>query len=526
MVEKPERRYWLDTVYDRLDRQRLVELVTQAGYPLDEDDLALTSRSELIDLLLDAAVEAEYDAESAHEDYPLRRPVRTPVPTWLVDEPRRVHVRWVEAWRAALGRVHSRENGWDVPRSAVPGDVVVTVLGCRPPVVAALERVEQTGGDPRVRDRTVIAQPVTWDALWYAAKAAAPDRRSARLSRKLGLQLIEGLREELENPDPTFVSAGDCTWYRTSPTAIDALAALQSDHPDGPGGGAECASCGQSRRVELHFERPVHENVQLEMQDHLDDVVYLCPDCHRLAHPHSIKSQRDALHAQRRLLQPECPACGGRAARRVVWGLPSPELFEDPDVVLAGCVIEDPFPAQWRCTVCGEESVTVTTAQLRRATPTFPDREDGARAGLLGDQVRIPSDAGAALTLHPVPEPGPQAAGLGVSYDVGLLSPDREVRYLRRRVGPDFTAGVARLLWAAAQDAHPEQSVEHFSDPDAGFTLAILGSDDASVTVKVTVIADLEVEVPDYDGLAFDVYRADLIIAAHQLRALLPDKEG
>jgi len=39
-MNRPDRRYWLDTTYDRLDRMKLVELVRDLGYHLDDDELA------------------------------------------------------------------------------------------------------------------------------------------------------------------------------------------------------------------------------------------------------------------------------------------------------------------------------------------------------------------------------------------------------------------------------------------------------------------------------------------------------
>jgi hypothetical protein len=379
MNRKTERLYWQDTTYDRLDRQKIVEMVLASGYELDDEDIAVRTRSELVDVLIDTAVEAEYDAEEAHADYPLRRPIRTPVPPRLAETSRRVHLRWEDDWRKALERLLDHDAPLEVPKSADPGDVVVTVLGCRPPLVAAVERIEDPGRKVPVRGRVLIAQPVTWGALWYRANAAAPAPRSARLPRRLGAQMLAGLRSALENPEPTFVVAGDCASYRTaSRTVIDALARLQTDHPDAVGLHSWCASCDKQGSLELHFERPVHDNVELEIQDHLDDVVNLCGDCHRLAHPHSIQSQRRTLQAQRDVLQPECPGCGARGARRILWGLPSPGDLADPsDVIWAGCVTDGPFPADWRCRTCGEDFVTVTTSQIRRGIVHGSDIRDG-----------------------------------------------------------------------------------------------------------------------------------------------------
>lgn len=365
-MTRRERLYWADTVYDRIDRMKLVELVAQAGYEHEPDELADMSRSDLIDLLMDTQTEAEYDAEEAHEDYPLRRPVRIPVPAWLTATDRtRVNVRWEVDWRPALRGLLESDTPPDAPATARDGDIVVTVLGCTPPVVAA---VEEVGTAPRVGQRLLLAQPVTWHGLWSVVDTKPPRPADARLSRKVSARLIRGLRAELEAPDPTFLPAGDCTYYRSTPTAIDVLAALQAHHRDGPRW-ARCASCDAHTSVKVHFERPIHDNVPLEIGDHLDDVVHLCGDCHTLMHPHSVAAQRRSLDAQRSDDAPACPSCGAGHARQIVWGLlAEPELLWDEDVIVAGCVIDGPIPAQWRCRSCGDEFATVSTTVLRSLT--------------------------------------------------------------------------------------------------------------------------------------------------------------
>lgn len=136
-------------------------------------------------------------------------------------------------------------------------------------------------------------------------------------------------------------------------------------------------------------------------------------------------------------------------------------------------------------------------------------------------EMRLSSESGAALTLGAVLEPALGAPGaLCLTYDIGLVTPDREVRYLRRPVEPGFVDALAQTLWRAAAEIHPETCVADFSDLRAGFVFAIVGSDAATVTVEVTVVADVDADVPDRDGFNVEVRRADLIAAAHRLRAL------
>lgn len=385
-MTQTERRYWLDTTYDRLDRMKLVELVHEHGYAMDGDELALATRSELIDLLVSTRVEAEYDAEEADSDYPLRRPVMFVVPSWLTDKPLpRVHLRWEEDWQGALDHLLDDDASWDLPSTVKDGDVVLTVLACGPPVVAAVERITQGGDGWQIEDRTLIAQPITWWALWRGESEREELRGfTGRLAARAVRRLIRALQAEAEDPKASFLDAGDCTFSGERSSAIAVLARLQSAQLATDAGQSpllvECGSCGSTDSLEVHFDRPLHETVQLEIQDHLDDVTHLCSDCHRVAHAHSVASQRRAFHQS---ATTPCPACGEKTARPIVWGMPLPDDLENnPDVVFGGCVIDDPIPAQWHCDHCGEEYVTVSMTRLRQLQ-ACPLGSSSAPAGTL-----------------------------------------------------------------------------------------------------------------------------------------------
>jgi hypothetical protein len=47
-----------------------------------------------------------------------------------------------------------------------------------------------------------------------------------------------------------------------------------------------------------------------------------------------------------------CPACGAREAAVIVWGMVTPEVLDDPDVVIGGCVVDADSPNR-RCLACG-----------------------------------------------------------------------------------------------------------------------------------------------------------------------------
>lgn len=544
MDRTPKRLYWLDTPYDRLDRQKLAKLAREAGFPFVDEELAEQSRRELIDLLMDVVVEAQCDASEVGDRYPLRRPIRTPMPSWLapVATGARVHLRWVENRPSVVALLRDRDADLDVPRRAAPGDVVVTVVGCTPPLVAAVERITGTGEEQAV-EREVIVQPVPWEILW-GRDDAQPAQRSTRLSRQDGERLVDAVRQELKEPRPYFIAAGECGSPGTSQTIVDALAVLQVDHPKSALE-SRCTACGSTEQLEVHIERPIHENVLLEIQDHLDDLIHLCQDCHVLMHPHPVA-------AVARALRPACPECGARGARRVVFGFPSYDDFDDDDVHLGGCVAGPPLP-RWRCRGCHEEFLTISTTRLaalrdveeegraiasgggasggrghsapievermverRRKTSTPEPSSPGPLAG----EMRLASTSGAAFTLSATLEPDPDKPGaLDLSYDIGLISPDRHVRYLRRHA-PGLADRLVQTLWRAASALHPELDVADEADQRSGFTLALVGSDAETVTIEVTVVADPEADVPEYDGLNFEIRRADLIAASHRLQAL------
>ena len=49
-----------------------------------------------------------------------------------------------------------------------------------------------------------------------------------------------------------------------------------------------------------------------------------------------------------------CPSCDERAGVPVVYGLPTPDLLDDPGVDIRGCVVDHNSP-DWRRHSCGHE---------------------------------------------------------------------------------------------------------------------------------------------------------------------------
>ena len=136
---------------------------------------------------------------------------------------------------------------------------------------------------------------------------------------------------------------------------------------------------------------------------------------------------------------------------------------------------------------------------------------------------RLLSADGAAFALLPVSDLTSLGTGRGDSLlvDIELLSPDRLVRYLARSVATRFFESLADAYLAAAQEAYPEQSVATVQDQQGGVAATVLGSTPFIVTLEALVNPDLEADIVEYDGVVFDVTRASLVTATHEIRQWL-----
>ncbi|MGP9736085.1 hypothetical protein ACT3SQ_16205 [Brachybacterium sp. AOP42-C2-15] len=101
--------------------------------------------------------------------------------------------------------------------------------------------------------------------------------------------------------------------------------------------------------------------------------------------------------------------------------------------------------------------------------------------------------------------------------DIELLSPDRLVRYLARQLSPGTVRELIDNLIQAAVEPHPELTVPTVQDDVAGFAILVKGSTSQDVLLEALVVDDLETDLPDHDGVSFDVPRQNLIDVAHQL---------
>ncbi|OIQ79589.1 hypothetical protein GALL_386650 [mine drainage metagenome] len=100
-----------------------------------------------------------------------------------------------------------------------------------------------------------------------------------------------------------------------------------------------------------------------------------------------------------------------------------------------------------------------------------------------------------------------------------------------RPANPEIIDQLAKFLWAAANEFHPERSVSILSDEAMGLTIAIVSSTDFRVEIQITLVEDLVANVREFDILNFEPSRLALTTASREVRSLegdwdFPDDEG
>lgn len=359
-MSSPHRTYPYDAYYDHLDRSALVEiLMTSARY--DAEELGDMTRTELIDTIISSTVEAEYHAEELGEDYPLRRP-SAPQDLSFLREIRRseghhVYWCWMDNWEAAVDALNGDldEVAWGLPAGVRAGDVIVTTVNSEPPLVSCVEQVSRVeNGTVFVEPRWTVDQAVPVNQVEMGIGARLPHATMV-LADTTGDAVLDQVANLLEHPQPVFVVAGDCTpdGRRKAGSAVRSLRILQDAK-------AACAACGADEgSFELHYFRPRHFDLQLEIQDQLDDAAQLCKDCHRLCHAPSLNQ----LRAFVRPTPLTCPECGVGNPREYIWGMPAdPEAFESDAFILGGCVPPGGPAPEFQCRAC-EADFSVVRAE-------------------------------------------------------------------------------------------------------------------------------------------------------------------
>ncbi len=130
--------------------------------------------------------------------------------------------------------------------------------------------------------------------------------------------------------------------------------------------------------------------------------------------------------------------------------------------------------------------------------------------------MRLLSPDGAAFALLAVPDLALNRESIGV--DLELLAPDRLVRYLARPVALEFVDKLAEFFLRGAVDPVPEQSVPTVEHEQTGLAVLITQSTPLTVTLEIAIVTAMDDEVPERDGVAFEVPRSALIKAAHELK--------
>lgn len=104
--------------------------------------------------------------------------------------------------------------------------------------------------------------------------------------------------------------------------------------------------------------------------------------------------------------------------------------------------------------------------------------------------------------------------GPHLMVDVGLLTPDSYVWFLRRPMAPGLSGELARFFFACASEMNPELTVSSVQDLLSGLEIHVLSSTDGEVEVEVQMRGE------DADGINFLTSRVALTRAADEVRVL------
>lgn len=124
---------------------------------------------------------------------------------------------------------------------------------------------------------------------------------------------------------------------------------------------------------------------------------------------------------------------------------------------------------------------------------------------------RMAGFGGAALFLRSGVVNG---GGPHLMVDVGLLTPDSYVWFLRRPMAPGLSGELARFFFACASEMNPELTVSSVQDLLSGLEIHVLSSTDGEVEVEVQMRGE------DADGINFLTSRVALTRAADEVRVL------
>lgn len=341
-----KRLHGYDPVFDRMDRKHLISYFQRLFPDVEEDSIRDMKRSDLIDALLDFEDEVWHSTLESPEDYPLRRPDGSSSAQELMEhDGRQIYWCWEKKPHvSALSLVTNIESyEWNLRKQVEQGTLILTAINTSPPLIVSLEIVEAVTDKATIVERVAtFSNPISVLEVEQRLSSTLP-RRSQRLKESIADQILHTISELVNDPAPIFLTAAECMPELSSPSheALFAVALLQESH----GTQISCGACGRYDPpvLEAHLSRPGTDTLLLEIQDHVDDVVLLCADCHVMAHSPSLEEVRN-------FSKPACPECGERNPRWILWGEPSIEPRDD--VVFAGCCLPPgPLP-RWECRKC------------------------------------------------------------------------------------------------------------------------------------------------------------------------------
>lgn len=341
-----KRLHGYDPVFDRMDRKHLISYFQRLFPDVEEDSIRDMKRSDLIDALLDFEDEVWHSTLESPEDYPLRRPDDSCSTNELTKyDGKQIYWCWEkEPHESSLSLATNIESyEWSFRNQVKQGTLILTAINTSPPLIVSLELVEKVTDKATIVERlATFSNPISVLEVEQRLSSTLP-RRSQKLCESIAGQILHTISGLVNDPAPIFLTAAECKpgLSSSSHEALFAVALLQGRFV----AQVSCVVCGRydPPALEAHLSRPSIDTLLLEIQDHVDDVVLLCADCHVMAHAPSLEKVRD-------FSKPACPECGERNPRWILWGDPSIEPRDD--VVFAGCVLPPgPLP-RWECRKC------------------------------------------------------------------------------------------------------------------------------------------------------------------------------
>lgn len=133
----------------------------------------------------------------------------------------------------------------------------------------------------------------------------------------------------------------------------------------------------------------------------------------------------------------------------------------------------------------------------------------------LDSQVRFVGQGGAGLFISPIRLPAIEEGGpLQIGVDIALLSPDRCVTYLTRRMRPRFMERLAAFLRLAAVTEAGSEAPAPLEDDLGVVRIGITPIDGMWVEVEMRIAESPGDDLMEFDGLNFETSRAALFMAA------------